>query len=154
MLILSLLNFSSLVFYKNRGIAITRKNSDLGHQDSKITDSIAVHSPLMISDWFSSLTKHDLAHIDNNWTMKNSHYKRSFRNRPHQPMIRKVDFRFLPFSIFFFLFVKLPYIAKRWYKNLEIDLTKPIIVLCWWWCCACSVNVIFFVKMSGIISAN
>ena len=108
----------------------------------------------MISDWFSSLTKHDLAHIDNNWTMKNSHYKRSFRNRPHQPMIRKVDFRFLPFSIYFFLFVKLPYIAKRWYKNLEIDLTKPIIVLCWWWCCACSVNVIFFVKMSSIISAN
>ena len=140
MLILSLLNFSSRLFFKKRGIAITRKNSDLGHQDSKITDSIAVHSPLMISDWFSSLTKHDLAHIDNNWTMKNSHYKGSFKNRP-PPWFAKLTF--VPAFFNLFSFVKLPYIAKRWYKNLEIDLTKPIIVLCWW-CCACSVNVIFF----------
>ena len=70
------------------------------------------------------------------------------------PWFAKLTFGFCLFQSFFFLFVKLPYIAKRWYKNLEIDLTKPIIVLCWWWCCACSVNVIFFVKMSSIISAN
>ena len=105
----------------------------------------------MISDWFSSLTKHDLAHIDNNWTMKNSHYKGSFKNRP-PPWFAKLTF--VPAFFNLFSFVKLPYIAKRWYKNLEIDLTKPIIVLCWWWCCACWVNVIFFVKMSSIISAN